>query len=578
MLEWTETKLKGRIVRMWDSKESSYARLKNARETIIERFRPDLDLDVGSSYDMRLLGHDIYDGTGVMAVQTMAIGFYAHQYSKNIDWINYKFWLDILQEVDELDQFCSDVKDHQSAVYQRGNFYDVQLPFAKDAITTGSPCVFIEEDIIAGEVIHKRLHYSTYRLFYDIANRPVGIVTKEKWTVQELYDKFCEGSTKEVRLAKAEKIFSESTMSLINSGSWNKKVDIWRAVFKKNHPLFYGKDYGKRYEYWDVYFENAPKDENEPLMSEGYFTKPFAVWDYEKNRDESSARTPAFYSLYDDVTLNQIMFNYITDVQFGARPPIAIPSDIKGQYAIDPAEKIYLEREQWDYKPELIERTKNIHWEVEQIEMFRRSVREHFHTKLFNILTELALSNKQPISATQALEIQDEKITQISPMIESNDNYLRQVDKRVLDIEYREGRGPFRHDYMMYIADVIAWACRKAGVDFNGELVPEFVGKLRRQQQMEQKLKPLRLGLAFAQEVGATVDPDLPKLAIRGWDVLDDGLSAVNFPMKNLKPREEYEEDAAQLEEMRAKQLQFQNMVEAAKATKGQNLLPAGEE
>ncbi len=582
MKEWLDNKLLERIKFMWSSRESVYSRLNSARETIIERFRPDKDLDVGSNYDMRLLGHDIYDGTGVSAVHTMAVGFYAHQYSKNVDWIHYKFWLDVLKEVDELDQFCSDLKDHQSSAYQKGNFYNVQLGYAKNAITIGSPCVFIEENVKTSEIIHKPLHYSTFRLFYDIANRTEGVVTKEQWTIKEIYDKFCEGNTREVRLAKAKDIFSNSTMKYIDGGQWSKKITIWRAVFRKRNPVFYSKNFGSQYEWWGCYFEDTPKDKDVPLMTEGYFTKPFAVWDYEKNPDESASRTPAFYSLYDDVTLNNIMLNYITDVQMGARPPMAKLKEDKGEYDLGPGDSVYLDRQHWEYAPKFIERGGKINWEVEQLKMFRENVRMHFHTKLFNILTELALANKQPISATQTLEIQDEKITQISPMIESNDDYLRQVDERTLDIEYRAGRGPFRPDNMMYIADVIGWACRKAGVDFNGELVPEFIGKLRRQQQMEQKLKPLMLGMDVISRARETIDEDL-NVAVRGYDVLDDGLSAVDFPMKNLKPKDEYEEDMAQIQEGRAQQLQIENTIEAMKASKGlkptgQEALPAGTE
>jgi hypothetical protein len=576
MQEWIEKTLFSKIDSLWSERDSAYKRVNDSRDTIIEHFRPDMDTDVGSSYDSRLLGHDIYDSTGVYACHQMAVGFMAHQYSKGTDWLNYKFALQILQGVDELDQFCSDVRDHMSQVYQRGNFYDVQLGYAKNAVTIGSPCSFGEEDVNSGEILWTPLHYKTYRLYYDTFNRCIGVITQEQWSIKELYDKFCEGNTKEARLKKAEEICSKSTMTSINSGRWDRKITINRAVFKKNHPVFYGEDFGSRYEYWGVYFEETPKDEKIPLKSEGYFTKPFVVWDYEKNRWESVSRTPAFYCLYDDVTLNQLMFNYITDVQLHTRPAMNVLAEQKGNSDFGPGKRNYIERGDWDYKPEILQQTGDIRWEIEQLRMFQEKVERHFHTKLFNILTEIAMKQTQYISVLQELDIKDEKITQISPMIDSNDNYLRQVDERALDIEYRASRGPFRKDYLMYIADVIAFTCKKAGVLFNGDLVPEFVGKLRKQQQMEQKLKPLRTGMAFLQEAKATIDPNL-HIAVRGYDVLDDGFSAIGFPMKNLKPREQFDQEYAQMQEAQAKQLQFQNMVEAMKASKGQNLLPEGQ-
>ncbi|MCJ7728430.1 MAG: hypothetical protein MUO27_00885 [Sedimentisphaerales bacterium] len=88
---------------------------------------------------------------------------------------------------------------------------------------------------------------------------------------------------------------------------------------------------------------------------------------------------------------------------------------------------------------------------------------------------------------------------------------------------------------------------------------------------MQQKLEPLRMGLAFMQEVEQTLDADA-NVAIRTYDVVDDGLQATNFPMKNLKPREQYEQDMAALQQARAAQQQIENQIEAMKAIKGKQM------
>jgi hypothetical protein len=302
------------------------------------------------------------------------------------------------------------------------------------------------------------------------------------------------------------------------------------------------------------------------------------VWDYEKNPWEAISRTPAFYCLYDDVTLNNIMYHYITDVQRGVNPPIAMLKEMKGRkYKLNPGERIYLERDQWGFQPSIIQKTANIQWEVEQLKMFRDNVKKYFKTDLFNVLTELALANKQPITATHALEVKDEKITQISPMIESNDDYLRQVDSRAMDIEYRAGRGPFRPGYMEYIADLIAWTCRQEGVPFNGNIIPEFTGKLRKEQQTQQKLLPLQRGLEYAKAVKDVLGEDV-LLAMRGYSVLDKGLNAVDYPMDTFKTEEEFNEDLAIVNEQRAQLAQAQLTIEALKAGKGQPILEGGSE
>jgi len=77
-------------------------------------------------------------------------------------------------------------------------------------------------------------------------------------------------------------------------------------------------------------------------------------------------------------------------------------------------------------------------------------------------------------------------------------------------------------------------------------------------------------------EVEETLDPDA-NIAIRTYDVVDDGLQATNFPMKNLKPRDQYEQDMAALQQGRAAQQQIENQIEAMKATKGQMPMQEGQ-
>jgi hypothetical protein len=569
--EWFDKSLWDRIDYRWKERETVYARLKTSRDTIQEFFRPDMDTDVDDAHDANLLGHDIYEGTAPWAAKTMAIGFQSNSFSQALPWINYQMAEPKLRGIDEIDEWVNDIKDHNSEVYKHGNFYSVQRKYTLDAITIGSPVSFGEEDLESGEIIWIPQHYNTYRLFYDRANRPEGIVTKERnWTVKRIYDKFATGRTKEERIAQLGK-FSIPIQTAIRSGRWDDKFTITRAVFKIEDPLWYNvNNLPLGGQSWvDVYFEDHPMDKDKPLEISGYFSKPFVVWDYDKNPWESASRTPAYEAVYDNVTLQQIFLNYVENVQMKVRPPMKYLKDLKGHADFGPGGMNEYDRAQWNFSPEVIQNVGDVRLEAEQSKMFKDNLRRHFHTSLFSVLTQIALENRQPISATQILEIKAEKITMLAPMIESNDNYLRQVDERVSGIEIHAGRGPFAPDIMERIRDIILWHARREGLDFNGEFVPEFLGELRRTQQMKQNLTPLRLGLAIAQEIKEVIDPDLPSSAIRGYETLEAGLEAVDFPMKNFRPKEEYEETQAALDESRAKQLQTENMIEAMKASKG---------
>jgi hypothetical protein len=573
-LEWLDKSLWKRIQSRWDEKENVYARLKKSRKTIQEFFRPDMDSDVGDSHDANLLGHDIYEGTAPWAALTMAIGFQSASFSKAIDWIDYNMSAPFLRDIDELDQWVHDIRDHNSEVYKHGNFYDVQQKYTLDAVTIGSPVNFGEEDPKTHEIMWIRQHYSTYRLFYDRYNRPEGIITKEKnWSVKRIYDKFCPGRTREERMAQAREKLSVSIQTAINGGNWSQQFLISRAVFKIEDPLWYNvNNLPVGGQTWvDCYFEEQPRDEDKPLLIEGYFSKPFVVWDYDKNPWESASRTPAYEAVYDNATLQQIFLNWIENVQMRVRPAMKILAEQRGRYDFGPGGENLYDRSQWNYTPEVIQTIGDVNLEEKQAKMLTDNLKRHFHTPLFNVMTEIAITKTQPLTATQILEIKGEKITMLAPMIESNDNYLRQVDDRVMSIEIRAGRGPFDPATMERMEDIIRFYSRREGLAFSGEVVPEFVGELRRTQQMKQRLTPIRLGLEGAAMIGEVLNPDLPRLAIRGYSVLKDYLQAVNFPMINLREEDEYDEGQAMLDESRAKQLEVENTIEAMKASKGLN-------
>ena len=296
------------------------------------------------------------------------------------------------------------------------------------------------------------------------------------------------------------------------------------------------------------------------------------VWDYDKKPWETASRTDAFSCLYDNLALQQIFKNYMDDTQLYTRPPLLSIEEHKGRLSRDPGDIMYLDKSLWDYKPELLNQTNSPQLEAEQSKVFEDKVKRHFNIDLFDILSQNALMRGKPLTATQILGINQEKITLISPMLESNDNYLEQADERVLDIEMRAGRGPFSPDNMELIRDIVRFYAKERNIEANADVTPEFVGRLRRAQQMQQKLDPLYMTLDYVNKVTEVLDADAA-IAVRSYDTLDEGFLAIGSPMKLLKPREQFEAEKAQLMEARANQQQIDNQIEAMKAAKGLPML-----
>ncbi len=573
--DYKDKSLYERIRERWDSLATVYARLNGAREDICAYFRPDLGSAYDESADMLQLGADIYDGSGPFAARTMATGFRGNTVGKNIDWRSYQMYDERVHGVDELDIWVQDILKHMSKVYQDGNFYDVQPQFTLDGVTTGSPVIFGEEH--EDKVMWIPLHFKTYRLFYDRFNKPNGIIIEdEEWTALKCFDKFCPGNDIQTRLKDAEEKFSTPLFQAISQGRNSDRFTIWRALFKDTDNIWHqAKEFeapigGKTW--YDVYFEDIDNeiDKNKkPLLTEGYYSQPFVVWNYDKKNWESSARTPAFEAIYDNASLQEIFKSYLENMQQKVRPAMGILAGMKGRANFSPEGVIELSRAEWNYLPKPIENVGDIQLEVQTAEMLQGKLDRHFHLDTFRQFTIQAMQVKRPLAIQELIEMSGEKITLLLPMIETHEGFLGQADDRQMEIESRAGRGPFEKSRVERIRDILE---QHTGEASSGRInvKVQFIGTLRQAQQRAQKLQPITTGVAIAGEIGkALMDDDLARLAIKGYETLDEALQAVNFPQKLVTEKEEYDEAVARLAQARAAQQQLENAAELMKASKG---------
>ncbi len=574
-MDYKDKPLYDRIGERWDSLDQVYARLNGARETIRSYFRPDLGLNYDESADMLALGADIYEGSGPWGARTMATGFQGNTVSKRIDWRSYQMADERVHGVDELDIWVQDIKKHMSKVYQDGNFYDVQPQFTLDGVTIGSPVIFGEEH--EDKVMWIPMHFKTYRLFYDRFNKPNGIILKnEEWTAKECFDKFCPGNDIQARLKLAENKFTSALFNAISQGRNNDRFTIWRSLFKATDTIWHEVEEftppigGKTW--YDVYFEEIgqePERKKKPLLTEGYYSQPFVVWNYDKKNWESSARTPAFEAIYDNASLQEIFKSYLENIQQKVRPAMGILAGMKGRANFSPEGSIEVNRSEWGFLPKPIENIGDVQLEVQMSEMLQGKLDRHFHLDTFRQFTIQAMKVKRPLAIQELIEMSGEKITLLLPMIETHEGYLEQADDRQMEIESRAGRGPFEKARVERIRDLLEYYTDE---DSKGRInvKVQFIGTLRQAQQRAQKLQPITTGVAIAREIGeALLDENLARLAIKGYETLDEALQAVNFPQKLVNEKEKYEEAVAQVAQARAAQQQLENAAELMKASKG---------
>ncbi len=566
------------VVNKWSDKDIPYERYNAARTTICDFFRPDLGVRVDEDNDMLQLGGDISEGSGPWAARTAAISYQGNTVSKKLDWWKYGFSDPRLKGVDELDQFNEDQKAHIASVYQRGNFYDYQPQFTLDGWTTGSPLYFLEEDKKTTHTMCIPLHWRNYRIFYDRFNMSEGVIVKDtEWTAKQCFDKFCPGQDIQERLKKAKEIFSLSLQTSIRNNTMNDRYTIWRAVFRKDDPVWEADDFVppisskvKPKEWYDVYFEDLEQpNKGKTLLVTGYFSKPYVHWDYDKKVWDTASRTPAFHAIYDNLTLIQLFRNWLDSTQLRVKPSMAVLMGMEDRLDFRPGGLVKLKPGEWNNQPTPIGQTGEVPLEKETVDVVRENLYRWFHLDLFRMFTDLAYMKDQEMKVFQLSEMAGERITQLLPMMESHESYLEQVDMRVRAIEIDAGRGPYNRRNMENIFDIISSYIGP----FEAEKVkiqPEFIGTLRKTQRMQQNLKPIQLGVGAVSEIGVMLgDPNLAKFMIDRYGTADAALRAVDFPQKLVNEESQvdklYQQDAQKQAEME----NFAKTVELMNASKG---------
>lgn len=565
-MNWNQKTLYDRIIDRWKEKDTDYAKVNSNRDIITTYFRSDEIIEMNEKGEF--VGVDIYNGSGSWYSRMMATGFQGSLVSKNIDWIRYRMEQLELKGIDELDIWVQDIKEHMSAKYQLSNFYDIQPQFTHDGVTTGSPVVFGEEDILNQRTMWMPQHYKNIRVYYNKYNEVEGCIIKDTtWTAKQIMDTFVKNDSKEG--AKRRKKLNVTVNQAIDAGTLDEVFTVYRATFKATDPIWDGgfkKPANERYQWYSVYFlELTDKDKQGKPLNEniGDFSQPFAVWNFDKKPWEPSSRTPAFYAVWDCLSLQQIDKNFLENMQIKNRPATIALDSMKGRLQLGPEGEMFaISQQEYDSAPKFIDRVGDINLNKEMVEIKVEALKRWFYIDKFQMFSDLIKTNKQPITATQVWQMAGEKSTLLSPAIETHSKYLEVTDARMMDIEIQAGRGPFANEERENITDIVQNALQK-GVS-KVSVQPVFIGALAQSQKVSQALTPIQSTMEAVTPL-MEINPQI-SLMYRWYDTANDINEALDFPQKNIVPKEEWEALVAADNEAKAKERQQLMAIEMAKA------------
>lgn len=573
MTLWTDKTLLDRIVERWDEKNGEYNRVNRNRKVITYYFRSDEIVQTDNKGN--LVGENIYNGSGSWFSRMMATGFQGSLVSKNIAWIRYQMEQYELKGIDELDIWNQDIKEHMSDSYQKSNFYNVQPQFTHDGITTGSPVMFGEENILEQRTMWLPQHYSKVRLYYNKYNEVEGCIVKDDtWTAKQIVETFIKSDDSEG--TKRKKKLTISVNTAYESGMLEEVFTVYRATFKITDIIWdssgnegFKKPVGD-WKWLSVYFlELTDRDKNKknkPLNDNiGYFSQPFVVWNFDKKPWEISSRTPAWYAIWDCMSLQQIDKNFHENMQLKNRPPTISLDTMKNRLQLSPEGQMFVSNAEYDKSPKPIDLTGDINLNKDMIEIKVDALKRWFYIDQFQMFSDLAATNKAPVATLQIWQMAGEKATLLSPAIETHSTYLETTDARMMDVEMRAGRGPFAPDVMADITDIIESVLGRLSKSV--KVKPVFIGRLAQAQKASQALQPIQSTMEAVNPLMA-INPQIAMM-YRWYETANDINEALDFPQKNIVPKEEWEEMVAADNEAKAQREQQLIAIEAAKASKG---------
>lgn len=366
---------------------------------------------------------DIYDGTGVNALQLFVDGLHGYMVSPAIEWFRMKMSQEELNDILEVRQWLQDTTQQMYSTFARSNFYDAMRSFLEDGTGVGTANMFMVEDIGEGTINFMPLHPGEC---YIAANhkRKVDVLHRIfKYTAREAVMEFGKEKLPDnVRQAFTNAPFTE---------------------FKFLHCIYPRTDYPKG----KLTPSNKPiasvwlcldANKGDKVMREsGFDESPHVVWRYKLSGREEYGRCPGLDSLPEVMGLNLANKTLMGAAEKLVNPPWWIPAEMEGRMNLQPGGQNYFDNPDTKAEPLNIQSQYPIgkdwiEWKVRQIE-------EHFKVDFFLML---ARSNKV-MTATEIIEKQGEKAAILGSIISRfSKEALDPIVSKVFQIEYRAGRIP----------------------------------------------------------------------------------------------------------------------------------------
>jgi hypothetical protein len=323
-----------------------------------------------------------YDDSPLSDLQDLADGMQGWVMPPTGGWFHIRMQNRDLQDESGVADWLEAVEAILDAELQRSPFYQAVAEYFLDAMSMGTAVMLIEDDVAKHRVLFSARHLKECYIAEDRAG-----------DVDTLYREY--------------KMTNRAALQ-----AWGDKLDPTRVglahtmpfgTFTVIHAVFPrdDRDYNKMDQLnqpWESRY--IDKDLAKDIDIGGYKTFPYCVWRYMKNSGEVYGRSPAIDAMPNIMRLQHIGRDMLEASQKGVRPPMNIPSSMKGQERLGPAGFNYFDDPNKVISP--INLAQNYAIGDEQVARIQAAVKRHFRTINFLLLEQLA--DRANITAREIIE------------------------------------------------------------------------------------------------------------------------------------------------------------------------------
>jgi len=347
-------------------------------------------------------------------------------------WFGYRMDQLELNNVDLVQVWLQQLKEHFDAVYIKSGFYEVLPPLVMDAFSIGDGIVYEGQDKDTQEAMFE---YCELLATWFTRNRTGNFIA--------VHRKMCFPA-----LTAWERWGVELSDDCISAAykDPSREFCFIHAVYDRNDPMLIGMKLPKQRDFVEFWVQvdsdrNARKDTGEMtgiLEQSGYHTMPFMDWPYWLKSTESIGRGPIESAL---VTVKRLHADHKTLMVKGQRdaaPPLKASMSLKSRTNLGPDAITWIKSGGSEDLQEIY-RGSGYSSGLDLVERTEEQIEEALHLSTF-LMHSMATKR---MTIPEFMERAGEKAAALAPRMGLMEKYLLEnIHNRTWDIEDRAGRIP----------------------------------------------------------------------------------------------------------------------------------------